>query len=61
MIAAARNAKVEKAPSNLTGRVKVLLQDYSADEIKAAVIKNWADSKAVSFKSVLERLGMRQL
>jgi hypothetical protein len=44
---AARNVKVEKAPSDLIGRVKVLLQDYSADEIKAAVIKNWADSNDV--------------
>jgi adenine-specific DNA-methyltransferase len=44
---AARNVKVEKFPSELVGRVKVLLQDYSADEIKAAVIKNWADRNDV--------------
>ena len=44
---AARNGKVEKSPSDLFGRVKVLLQDYSADEIKAAVIKKWADRNDV--------------
>lgn len=47
MIVPARNANAEKAPSNLTGRVKILLQDYSADEIKAAVIKKWADRNDV--------------
>jgi len=47
MIVAARNTKVEKTPSDITGRVKVLLQDYSADEIKAAVIKKWADRNDV--------------
>lgn len=47
MIAAARNTRIEKPPSDLTGRVKALLQDYSPDEIKAAVIKNWADRNGV--------------
>jgi adenine-specific DNA-methyltransferase len=47
MIVAARKSKVEKAHSDITGRVKLLLRDYSADEIKAAVIRNWADRNDV--------------
>jgi len=48
MIAVAQRTRVEKRPPDLVGKVKQLLQDYSADEIKAAVIKNWADCNGVA-------------
>ncbi|HVU07287.1 MAG TPA: N-6 DNA methylase [Verrucomicrobiae bacterium] len=49
---AARNARIEKTSSDLAGRVKVLLQDYSPDEIKAAVIKNWANRNGVAVQEL---------
>lgn len=42
MIAAAQRSNIKKSRQDLVGKIQQLLQDYSADEIKAAVIKNWA-------------------
>ena len=47
MIAVPQRTSIKKAPPDLVGKIKQLLEDYAADEIKAAVIKNWADCRGV--------------
>ena len=48
MLTTARSLRARKRPLDLAGRVQVLLHDYSPEEIKAAVIKHWADGNGVS-------------
>src|SRR6266567_4947954 len=52
MIVTPRNVRVEKGPPEMSGRIKLLLQDYSPDEIKAAVIKSWADRSRVPLQKL---------
>jgi hypothetical protein len=52
MIIAAQKARAPKNPPDLFAKVNFLLMDYSRDEIKAAVIKRWADLNAVSVQEL---------
>jgi len=47
-----RGVNSDKRTTDLVGRIKLLLQDHSPDEIKAAVIRNWADHNGLPLQEI---------